>query len=92
MYILISNITYTNACTLHYTHVIAIRHWFISVFVYFYSLRCMYQIFILIKFSQVLPQLEKFSTIYLWFDSNTSGRLASAQFARKLNVDRCSII
>ncbi len=30
--------------------------------------------------------------MYLWFGSDAQGRQASAQFARKLNVNRCFII
>lgn len=41
---------------------------------------------------QVLPLLERFSKIFLWFDDDVNGRDCAEKFAQKLGIDRCLIV
>jgi twinkle protein len=40
----------------------------------------------------LLPQLERFQTIYLWMDNDSPGIVASEKFSRKLGLKRCRIV
>ena len=41
---------------------------------------------------QVLPQLEQFEKIVLWFGNDVFSRQAVNQFSRKLNLKRCFLV
>ena len=41
---------------------------------------------------QVLPQLEQFEKIFLWFGNDVFSRQAVNQFSRKLNLNRCFLV
>ena len=41
---------------------------------------------------QVLPQLEQFEKIILWFGNDVFSRQAANQFSRKLNLKRCFLV
>ncbi|CAG8578574.1 10805_t:CDS:2, partial [Paraglomus occultum] len=41
---------------------------------------------------EVLPLLERFSKIYLWFDDDVAGQDAAEKFAEKLGIERCLIV
>eukprot|EP00794_Sanderia_malayensis_P018240 gene18240-20059_t len=41
---------------------------------------------------EVLPQLELFERIILWFDNDIRSKQAIGQFAKKLNIERCSFV
>ena len=40
----------------------------------------------------LLPQLEKFTNIYLWLDNDSPGLVAAEKFAVKLGTKRCRIV
>lgn len=40
----------------------------------------------------LLPLLERFHKIYLWFDSDASGQAAIAKFSQKLGIHRCVVV
>jgi len=40
----------------------------------------------------LLPLLERFKKIYLWFDNDASGQAASLKFSKKLGIHRCLIV
>jgi hypothetical protein len=41
---------------------------------------------------QVLPHLEQFGKIILWFRNDVRSRQAANKFARKLNIQRCHFV
>lgn len=41
---------------------------------------------------EVLPQLEQFEKIFLWFGNDVFSRQAVNQFSRKLNLNRCFLV
>lgn len=40
----------------------------------------------------ILPLLERFKKIYLWFDNDASGHSAIKKFAQKLGIHRCVVV
>jgi hypothetical protein len=40
----------------------------------------------------ILPLLERFKKIYLWFDNDASGHNAVEKFSRKLGIHRCVVV
>ncbi|CAB3995249.1 Twinkle, mitochondrial, partial [Paramuricea clavata] len=41
---------------------------------------------------EVLPHLEQFGKIILWFRNDVRSRQAANKFARKLNIQRCHFV
>ena len=41
---------------------------------------------------QILPQLEQFEKVILWFGNDVRSRQAANQFSKKLNVQRCHFV
>ena len=41
---------------------------------------------------ELIAKLERFETIYLWMDNDTSGQLAATKFVKKLGHGRCLLV